>query len=258
MPVHSINTGAWRANVSHQPRNSILPVLAAAALAPLTMPAAQATETSYLEGNVTLATDYMTRGVSQTLSSPALQAGVEFAHENGFSAYLWGSNVDFVADGDPDDGSRLELNLALGYGVALSERLAVSLRRVQYLFPGTNPGLHYDYGEWLGELALDDRHRLTLAYSADIFGSGRQGTYVAASTGIDLPAGLSLDVEVGRSDLRAAYGASYHHGQLSVSGSLDPFTWQLAYHVTDRGARNIYYASVIEPRVVLSVDVAVW
>ena len=261
MPNHTTRAVACHGNISHCHRRSaawLMPAVASAVLAILMMPAASASGETQLDGNVTLTTDYLSRGVSQTMSSPALQACVEFAHQNGISAYLWGSNVDFVAYGDPDDGARLEFNLALGYDIALSERVTAAIRRVRYFFPGTNPGLHYDYGEWIGEVALDDRHRVTLGYSDDIAGSGKQGVYLAAASGIDLPAGLSLDVQLGHNDLRSAYGDSYNHAALSVSGSVDAFTWQLAYHVTDSGARDIYYGSVVEPRLVLSVNVAVW
>jgi uncharacterized protein (TIGR02001 family) len=88
-----------------------------------------AAETSFT-GEVTAATDYVTRGVSQTLSEAALQGSVSFAHVSGLSGYVWGSNVDFVADGDPDDGARVEFDVAIQYDLALSERLAASLRRV--------------------------------------------------------------------------------------------------------------------------------
>jgi uncharacterized protein (TIGR02001 family) len=240
--------------VSSRPRRR----LALPALAALTLAAETASADFSVDGSATLATDFPVRGVSQTMSSPALQGCVEFAHESGFSGYVWGSNVDFVAEGDPDDGARLEFDVALGYEAALSERIGASVHRVQYMFPGINPGLHYDYGEWIGELILDERHRLTLGYSDDINGLGERGRYVAVASALNLPAGVTIDLQVGHNDLEAAYGESYNHAALSVSGSIDRFTWRLAYHVTDRRARDIFYESAVEPRMVLSVSVAAW
>ena len=49
----------------------------------------------------TLVSDYDFRGVTQTLEDPALQLGLNYAHDSGFYAGLWGSNVDF-GPGKPD------------------------------------------------------------------------------------------------------------------------------------------------------------
>jgi uncharacterized protein (TIGR02001 family) len=45
--------------------------------------------------------DYDFRGISQSAKDPALQLGVNYTHESGFYAGLWGSNVDF-GPGDPN------------------------------------------------------------------------------------------------------------------------------------------------------------
>ena len=49
--------------------------------------------------NVGIFSDYTYRGVSQTGQEPALQGGLDWAHDIGFYAGAWGSNVDF-SDGD--------------------------------------------------------------------------------------------------------------------------------------------------------------
>ncbi len=206
----------------------------------------------------TLATDYVVRGVSQTLSEPALQAGVYAEHESGWSAYLWGSNVDLSAAGDPDDGAWVEFNAALQYERALSARVSASAGRVEYLYPGTRAGFDYDYGEWLGELALDGRHRLRFAWSEDIFGAGVPGWYVGAATSFELPAGLALELQAGHADLQRLCGESYLHGSVALSGTAGAFGWQVAAHATNASARRACYASTVEPRVVLTVTWSPW
>ena len=64
--------------------------LAAAALS-LTAMAAQAEVT----GNAAVVSDYNWRGITQTSQDPALQAGIDYAHDSGFYLGAWGSNVDF-------------------------------------------------------------------------------------------------------------------------------------------------------------------
>jgi uncharacterized protein (TIGR02001 family) len=205
--------------------------------------------------DVTLTTDYVSRGVSQTLSGAALQGSLWLAHESGWTASLWGSNVDYMGYGDPDDGARIEIDAVVEYERALTERLSLALGRIQYVNPGTLPGYDYDYAEWTARLSVDGRHHLVAASTDDVFGSGARALYLAAGTGFDLPAGVRLDLEAGRFDLRRAldWGEVYYHGRLSLSGEVDAFTWQLAWHATSSRARRAFYPSVVEPRVVLSL-----
>ena len=73
--------------------NKKLSIAMGIALASLTTAAS-----AEFSGNVALTTDYVWRGVSQTDEGPAVQGGFDYEHESGFSAGVWGSNVDF--DGD--------------------------------------------------------------------------------------------------------------------------------------------------------------
>ncbi|HLT91376.1 MAG TPA: hypothetical protein VKZ85_10550 [Woeseiaceae bacterium] len=157
--------------------------------------------------------------------------------------------------GDPDDGARLEVDAVIEYERALSERLSVAVGDIRYLNPGTLPGYDYDYTEWTGRLTFDGRHRLFAAWTDDVFGSGARAFYFGAGTTFELPAGLMLGLETGRFDLRHArdWGEAYQHARVSLSGEIDAFTWQLAWHGTSSRARRAFYPSVVEPRVVLGL-----
>jgi uncharacterized protein (TIGR02001 family) len=48
-----------------------------------------------ISANVTLATDYTFRGISQTGERGALQGGFDWAGESGIYTGIWASNVDF-------------------------------------------------------------------------------------------------------------------------------------------------------------------
>jgi uncharacterized protein (TIGR02001 family) len=267
MSVHNTSSIACRGSVIHcnrlHPcRSFICRALATAAsvVALSTPPDSGAAEGPAIAGEVTVTTNYVSRGVSQTLSEPALQASLGFAHDIGLFAYVWGSNIDYVADGDPDDGARIEVDVVLEHELALTERIAATLCRLQYFNPGVNPGLDYDYGEWSGKLTLDDRHRVFAHYSDDIFGSGERALYLAAATAIDLSADLLLNLEIGRFDLSRAraWGDAYNYATLAISGGVEALTWEIAGHATNSHARNAFYASAIEPRAVLSLTYALW
>jgi uncharacterized protein (TIGR02001 family) len=57
----------------------------------LTSPLTQAEEKSAwtLSRNVAFVSDYYSRGISQSWHKPAVQAGMDIAHESGFYAGIW-------------------------------------------------------------------------------------------------------------------------------------------------------------------------
>lgn len=65
-------------------------------------------------GSAAVTTDYRFRGVTQTSSDPAVQAGFTLGHTSGLYFGLWGSNVDF-GEGSPS----LELDPSIGYATTL-------------------------------------------------------------------------------------------------------------------------------------------
>ncbi|MGA1561914.1 MAG: TorF family putative porin, partial [Gammaproteobacteria bacterium] len=47
-----------------------------------------------LSGNMALTSNYIWRGVSQSDDDPAIQGGLDLAHESGVYAGVWASNVE--------------------------------------------------------------------------------------------------------------------------------------------------------------------
>ncbi|NLW06331.1 MAG: hypothetical protein GX029_14105, partial [Pseudomonadaceae bacterium] len=86
-------------------RAALAAVLSAAALPALAQDAGAEPAWSF-GGEVVAASDYVWRGVSQTMEDPALQLEAYVEHESGFYVGGFASNVDF---GDPDDGIDYEL-----------------------------------------------------------------------------------------------------------------------------------------------------
>ena len=207
-------------------------------------------------GELTLTSDYVFRGVSQTLSKPALQAEIGFEHSSGWHGFLWGSNVDFIDDTLPDDGAHTEINLGIARDLAIGERVSARLGWIGYLFPGTDPGVDYDYTEWLVTLALDGNHAITFGHSADVFGSGAAGQFYALDTGIAINQHLSLGVELGYYDLDRAYGASYSYLELGLAGKARQVDWRLSHIATDSRAAGLFIDSTVGQRLVFTLSVS--
>jgi uncharacterized protein (TIGR02001 family) len=79
-------------------RKSVLSAAVAAAFAVPTLvtaqtPAPAPAPTPAVTGNMTIASDYRFRGISQTYTGPAIQGGVDYAHSSGLYLGNWNSNV---------------------------------------------------------------------------------------------------------------------------------------------------------------------
>ena len=209
-----------------------------------------------LGGELTVATDYMFRGVSQTMSAPTLQAGIAAEHESGWFGWAWVSNVDFVAPGWPDDGATLEADFAVGYAHDISDVLSVDIEGVAYFFPGTTPEYDYDYTELLLGIELWKQHRLTLGYSSDVFNAGGTGRFYAAASTVDLTSRISVDIELGYYDLSDALDASYAYAETAINFDAGTFQWRISYVTSNDEARALFDESTVRDRLVAAVSVA--
>ena len=111
-------------------------LLGAAMLSIAAMPAA-AQDTApppaiTVSGSVALVSDYRFRGVSQSDKEMAIQGGITVAHESGFYAGVWGSNL---AGWGTFGGSNMELDLIGGYKHSFGGA-TVDVGLTWYMYPG--------------------------------------------------------------------------------------------------------------------------
>jgi len=134
-----------------------LPIIVSAADAPDAKPA-EPKSPHTLTGNFGIFSQYIFRGLKQTGGKPALQGGFDWAHESGFYAGTWGSNVSWLkenatlgaaAGGLPagsvggvyGEGGSLELDFYGGYKWSLPQDFTLDLGALYYWYPGDiNPG----------------------------------------------------------------------------------------------------------------------
>jgi uncharacterized protein (TIGR02001 family) len=203
--------------------------IAYSALPALALLAGAAQAESPFSANAAFTTDYVFRGISQTLEEPAVQAGFDFAHDSGLYASIWGSNVNF-ADGDQ---AHVEIDYIAGYASTLGE-LGYDLGAIYYSYPGADSALDYDFFEAFGALSYEFGP-VSLAgglnYSPEFFGDTGSATYVYVGASAPLAGIFSVSATVGRHDIDAA--DDYLHWQLGVGAELSGFAFDLSYHDTD-------------------------
>ena len=181
-------------------------------------------------GNLSFVGDYRFRGVSQTYTQPAVQAGVDYASNVGAYAGAWGSNVSgnqFL------NGASLELDLYGGYRWGFG-KVAMDLGGQYYWYPSAryniDPGDRYN----TTELYLSARYQQVSAkYSlalTDLFGmnTGTIGGYC----------GINSDGTPATSDCLGT-GSTKGSGYLDVGASFNvPLGLNLGLHYGYQGVKN--------------------
>jgi uncharacterized protein (TIGR02001 family) len=170
----------------------------------LSMSQALAQDPWSFSANIGAVSNYVWRGVTQTGDQPAVQGGLDAAHESGFYAGTWLSNVDFDEGSsedvtgtvayDPetgtyamdDDGNLIvtgatsgadpasanyELDFYLGFGGSITDDLSYDLNTIYYAYPD---GRDSDFWE-IGGSATYKWFTLGLAYT--VYGENDNGLF---------------------------------------------------------------------------------
>ena len=86
-----------------------------------------------VSGSAAIASDYRFRGVSQSDREMAVQGGTTIAHESGFYAGTWASNL---AGWGTFGGANMELDLIGGYKATLAGNATLDAGLTWYMYPG--------------------------------------------------------------------------------------------------------------------------
>jgi len=202
-------------------------------------------------GSVALTSDYVFRGVSQTNEDPALQGGIEYAHDSGFYVGAWGSNISWLSDIPGDISSSLELDGYFGYRGKAGDIFAYDVGALTYYYPGDFPD---DFNEanttelYVGgtvtpieELSLGLKYSYSLT---DLFGyvdSDGSG-YLDASVNWTFTPGWTLNVHGGKQWIKENEDFEYTDWKLGVTKTFDNgFSIAAAY--TDTNADEALYTN---------------
>lgn len=196
--------------------------------------------------NVTLVSQYVSRGFRQTWGKPALQGGFNYAHPSGFFAGTWLSNVSnrYIENGT------IEWDMYGGYNGTVGD-LGYSGTVIYYKYPGAiyaATNTKYDYGE----LSLGMTYKFLYAkynytYTKDSFGvTDARGTgYFDLGANYDMGSGYTLNLHygIGRFASKAAADNSIYDWKDYKVGVSKTFEggWTLAGTYTKaKGDTNVY------------------
>ena len=102
-----------------------------------------AAEVSPITANVTVASNYIYRGLTQTNNKPAIQGGFDYAHESGFYVGNWNSSITWISDSYPGAGqgghsvsAPVEMDFYAGFKKEfIGEGFATDIGVLQYYYP---------------------------------------------------------------------------------------------------------------------------
>ncbi len=184
--------------------------------------------------NVTLTTDYMYRGISQTNEGPAIQGGFDYAHSSGIYLGTWASSLEFGAG---DDDTNLEVDFYGGMAGDFSNGVSWDIGGLYYMYPNTDADAagDFDFFEAYGSLGytfnnitFEPSISTYMAYSPDFFGETGDSFYVTGEFGLSLPYGVGLSFLYGNQSIDK--GTDYAHVSVGLSKDISIFTLDASYY----------------------------
>ena len=190
---------------------------------------------------VTLGTDYLYRGISQTDDNPTIQGSFDYSlmFNDGIGMYLgvWASNLNF------QDGNEATLEMDV-YGGIKGEIAGLTWQAgmIGYFYPGASSNLNYDFYEFAGKLGYDFGFVALsggLNYSPEFFGKSGDAWYLYGDAKVPIPGApfdLALIGHLGHQwiEKNDRYGTpDYLDWQAGITATVEGFTLSLVYADTD-------------------------
>lgn len=213
-----------------------MPVLAADAPASSFTPSA----------NVSIVSNYLYRGISQTGANPALQGGFDLAHASGAYVGVWGSSISWLSDAGVASNAGTEFDTYLGYKGTAGD-IGYDVGYLRYNYPGTYApaAVKADTDEIYGAVTYSFLTAKVSYSLGDTFGWAKaQGTtyielnasYALGESGYTLGAHYGMQAFKGEAT-DAAKAAdndpSYSDYKVSVSKDFSGYVLGLAYSGTN-------------------------
>jgi uncharacterized protein (TIGR02001 family) len=210
-------------------------------------------------GNVTVASDYAFRGISQTGSEPAIQGGMDLTHPSGVYAGAWGSSVNFGEELSAGSRAQMELDVYGGVRKSIPALVDLDLSAVGYLYPGAAGSRHYDYLE-LGLGASRTIGRVSggasLRYSPEFFAGSGHAVYYGGQLSVPVSF-VRLSASAGHQSVEenATFGTpDYVDYGIGATVGWSGFDFSGKYLGTDLSKADCFGGSTLcEPRFVLGI-----
>ena len=226
-------------------------MLVAALVASFALPAAAE---STISSNVGFVSDYVFRGITQNSHNPAVQGGIDYSHDSGLYAGVWGSNVSWIADsGAVASGSvSMELDTYAGYrGAASDIGYDVGYVRYNYLgdYTAASGFAKADTHELYGSVSykfLSAKYSYSLGdFLTVVNGKGSSYFELNASYALEVTV-ITLSAHAGKQTFKPSTADIYTYTdyKLGASKDLSGYVVGVAYTSTNAGSAWTYADAV--------------
>ncbi|WP_084397838.1 TorF family putative porin [Henriciella aquimarina] len=181
-------------------------------------------------GNVTLTSNYVFRGITQTDEGPAVQGGFDYASDS-FYVGTWASAIDY------DNGTSAEIDFYGGWTPTVGV-FDLDIGAIYYYYPDAPDDPEQNFAEvyagastTLGEFVDVGA---SIAYSPEFYGETGDAFYYSASAGIPLGEYFGVDASVGYSSGDEDEGfTDYTDWSIGLTTSVEGFDFDFRYIDTD-------------------------
>jgi uncharacterized protein (TIGR02001 family) len=186
--------------------------------------------------SLSVTSDYLYHGISQTNSSAALQFGAEHQIDSGLYLGLWSSQVDF---NDPDDPTDQELDIYVGYRWQYNKKIHFDAGMISYRYFDNLTDATFNYNEIYLAINQDETYNYKLSCSSDYPDTAGKTLnhciiefiYITPELFSDIDAQIMLDYSHSFSNQNNPWGTKhgYLHTGLFLSKSFEniSLTWSV-------------------------------
>ena len=243
----------WRTHMKTSTKRTILAAAISSACLLTAMP-------SYAEGsftaNASATSNYIWRGLTQTVNEAAVQGGIDYAHESGFYAGTWASNVNYGAG----DVYSYEHDMYFGFS-GEAEGIAYDFG---YLYYNYDDEANFDFAEVYGSVGMGGLSLTVylLAHTEADEGEGQdfgfaQASYTSLGYTTEILNGTELGFHVGyhEGDFAEAFNGVEGYMDYGISIAKDGFSFAITgTDLDDMGGDDEFDNDAVKFTVAYSVD----
>lgn len=208
-----------------------------------------------LHGYLTITSDYVFRGASQSNEDPTVQAGLDYRHSNGLFAGVFAARTDFPDSVFGTNPGSIELDAYLGYSRAAGRDWSWDVAALHYDFPDSS-GFDYSYDELAANLHFRDILRVGATLSDDAGASGDRGWTAEIELRQSLGDRFQLSGSLGNYEFSRTNWNDYVYWDIGVSAIAGRFTFDVRYFDTNTEQAGIADPLLTRSRVVGSISLA--
>lgn len=194
-------------------------------------------------GSISLTSDYVYRGLSQTEGRAALQAAMQVRSEAGWSLGVRASTVN----PGPGTGAHSEIDLQLAQAWAFSPDWNLQLSLNHYFYPHDSREEPYEYDELVASLSYQNRLTATVSWSPntsrfaiDTFVKDRTARSYELTVLQPISPALSLFGGSGYYDLSDLFDTGYWYWGVGLTYCVGNLQMDLSHIDTDHTAKRLF------------------